>query len=130
MRKLILMVAVFMAVGCATPPGQLKKSDLVWQKKKISAKYQEVYRRMKKGFRHCAVDTVQSDLYTDNKTGHLDVYLYGRPLIFGFIDIKFISETSTWIKIGVLNRYDTPFFREEGYYRKKWLRWASGDLSC
>jgi len=127
----LLILAVYFLSGCATPPGQLKESDLVWQEKTIAANYQEVYRNIKEGFRTCAGVVIESDLYTDKKTGHFDVYLArGSDWVFGLIDLKSITEASTWVKVGVQNSYDSPAFAETGLNRKLWLRWASGDLTC
>ena len=134
MRYLILLLTTTLVfLGCATPPGQLKESDLIWQEKTIPANYQEVYRRVNNGFRRCGVGVPEGNLFTDNKTGHFDVYIPqglglggGSSWVLGLIDIKSISSNSAKIKAGVLNRYEN----QQGAQGKLWLRWASGDLTC
>ncbi len=129
---LIIVAAFYFLSGCATPPGQLKESDLVWQETTIAANYQEVYRNVKEGFRLCGAGVPEGDLYTDNKTAHLDVYLPqtipgGRSdWVMGLIDIKSTDEFLTSIKAGQVARMGLKHSSQAGL----WIRWASGDLAC
>jgi len=141
MRNLILIVAVALMFGCATPPGQLKESDFVWQEKTVAANYQEVYRNVNNGFRKCALGVPQGSLYTDIKKGHFDVFHSGglvkmRPEMtrtIGQIEIISKGEKSSFVKAGA-NTYDAAsiwtYIGTVPKYTEKWLRWASGDLTC
>lgn len=122
-------------IGCATPAGKIPESDFVWQEKIIEANYQEVYRRIVSGFRTCGDVIAEGNLYTDIKEGHFDIYLRGTfggrsDFILGVIHLKPNDKGNTIVKVGVQTIYDRPLFGRHGKYRKLWLKFAEGDLSC
>lgn len=132
MRTYILLLAVVFS-GCAfTPPGALKTSDLITEHKVVKAGYQTVYKRVRDGFRTCGERYVESELYTDLKEGQIDVFSHNAPIAItlGLITIKQITKDSTRVTVSANKAFDSPFFHEEGFQRKQWLRWATGDRSC
>ena len=132
----LAIAAFYFLSGCATPPGQLKESDLVWQERTIAANYQEVYRNVKDGFKTCGPNSIDSELYTDIRKGHFDIYHSTLAVpksmsrTVGLIDITPKGDSNSLIKVGV-NTYDENFpFVTKGVLHKRWLRWAEGDLVC
>jgi hypothetical protein len=137
-KKIVLTIfsLIFIAlIGCATPAGKISKSDFVWQEKVIEANYQEVYNRIVNGFRTCGDLIAEGNLYTDAQKGHFDIYLRdplgGRSdWVIGIINLKPDNKGNTIVKVGVQTIYNGPLFGEHGKYRRLWLRFAEGDLSC
>ena len=138
MKKTVLIIfsLIFIAmIVCATPAGKISESDFVWQEKVIEANYQEVYSRIANGFRTCGDLIAEGNLSTDTKEGHFDIYsgdaLGGRSnWVLGKIYLKPDNKGNTIVKVGVQTIYDGPLFGEHGKYRRLWLRFAEGDLSC
>jgi hypothetical protein len=121
--------------GCATPAGKISKSDFVWQKKVVEADYQEVYKRIVNGFRTCGDLIAEGNLNTNTQKGHFSIYprdeLGGRSdWVLGIINLKPDNKGNTIVRVGVQIIYDGPLFGEHGKYRRLWLRFAQGDLSC
>lgn len=137
MKKLIVAYSfcILITLGCATPVGKIPESDFVWEDRIIKLNYQEVYRNIANGFRTCKPGIAEGNLYTDIKEGHLDVYLvdvFGgkHPGVLGIIRVKEDNNGNTIVRVGVQRIYDNPVFGARGIYRKKWLEFAEGDLSC
>lgn len=131
----ISMLILITMVSCATPVGKIPESDFAWQEKVIEENYQEVYRRILNGFRKCKPGIAEGNLYTDIKEGHFDVYLidvFGgkHSGVLGVIDLKSDDKANTIVRVGVQAIYDRPLFGGHGRYRKLWLKFAEGDLSC
>jgi len=129
MRRIILIVvlSLFFA-GCATPIGQLKKSDLHWKEGVVAARYDEVYLRLSDGFRKWGGAVVEGTLYADKKAGHFDIYmkniLGGRSNIgAATIDITQIADGNTKVIIGSI------FGKNERWNGVWWIRFAQGDFS-
>ena len=136
---LIIFSLIFITMtGCATPAGKIPESDFVWQEKIIEANYQEVYRRIVNGFRTCkdvVAEVAEGNLYTDIKEGHFDIYLWnvlgGRSdWVLGIIYLKPDDKGNTIVRVGVQTIYDRPLLGGHGKYRRLWLKFAEGDLSC
>lgn len=132
-RSMIVVIAFL--TGCATPIGQMAETDFNWSDETVSAGYQEVYRRLVNGFRSCSGDGLPAvpigNLYTDNRTAHIDVYLgsmYGGqtqwPL--GMIDLQAISDAKTQVRVGGHKTPESATFRPGAYRRQQWLDWAAG----
>ena len=128
--KSFLLLIVLLCIGCAWKPGQIPDSDFHWQENIITADYQEVYRRITQGFRTCDDHIAEGNIFTDTKSGYLDIY---APNIFqeksawvvGRIEIK-ANNDNTIVRIGVQSKYDWGW--QQGKRHSVWLKYAEGHL--
>lgn len=128
-----LLLSVLLA-GCATPStvDGLRKDPAGREQFEISKDYQAVYRAIVEQARRChqgnlitAQMQVQSDLYTDTKSGHVAVQLVSvwGPDVFAASDIASIGENRTRVATyyAVSSWKSFPALVE---------RWVNGSTSC
>lgn len=135
MSRAALVGSVVLLSACATPIGQMTEDDFNWSEETVHAGYQEVYRRITNGLRSCDGDGIPAvpigNLYTDNRTAHIDVFLgsmYGghTRLPLGMIQIKALSEGATQVRVAGHKTPESAKFRPGAYRRQQWLDWAAG----
>ncbi len=130
------MIPLLVGLGCSGQLVPMKQSDLVWQDLILVGSVETVYQNIQQGFRLCNAGVPVGRFSPDGKNGHLDVYLPqkfgGSPssTIVGVIDLKQTTSDATKIKIGVFEYYDYRARGGEGAHRKRWSRWATGNLAC
>lgn len=137
MKIFLVLCLLILLSGCATPVGKIPEFDFVWQEKIIEVNYQEVYRRIVKGFQSCGdIGIAEGHLYTDIKRGNFVVYenaaFGGRgDYVLGTISIMPYKEEKAIIKVGVRTLPESGgLFGRQGSYRKVWLKFADGDFNC
>lgn len=124
------LLITLMLFGCATPPGKLRDSDYVWQEKRIQAPYQEVYKRLVLGFRSDDYGDPDAHLFPDSKEGLFDVYLKSykgslNPWVVGIIKLKADTDNTTVMRAGT--NEGNIYFRNTGWLRERWLKYADGE---
>jgi len=128
-RILLITIAGLLLAGCATPIGQWKKSDLYWNEKIITARYDEAYARLLDGFRKDDDYAWEGTLYAEKKTGHFDIYVrnvlnLGKSSVgLATIDIIQLEDGNTKVLIGCRNS------RWADWCGKRWIKFAEGDYS-
>jgi hypothetical protein len=139
MKLLLIALTVLVLGSCATPPGQIQDSDLLWEEKTVPIGYEQVYRNIVNGFRTCGpespgmvnvsqIGVPECVTYPESKEISCDVYirqLYGgrSDWIIGFIRIKDFREHGTTVRVGV-----KPVFKNQT--DDIWLQFAEGKYTC
>lgn len=110
MKRVLAYLAIILLCGCTTPAGKLTKDDFVWKKIDMPGiSYAESYRRMLNGFRTAGAPIAEANLYPDNKTGFMDLYLKGlgggrSDWVVGRVEIVSMGEGSI-VSVGYNNCY-------------------------
>ncbi len=128
MKKALLAVVVAVVLGgCATPPGQLEDSDLVWTDITLNSDISTVINNLKMGFRQCGRDFGQPEYIENKNSAYVDVYvsnLFGgkSPWTLGKIEVSQHND-QTHVRSGIQNRYS----KKTG---DVWNKWVQGNLTC
>lgn len=138
MRKFVFLF-LFFALSCATPPGKLTDSDFSWDEATIDAPYQEVYRRIVKGFMICPPQDLyflERDLYTDISQGQFWVFSAGGfpgvhrgPFVIGKIFVDSLGPSTSKVRAGARGFFSEYPARSGNLVTSRWLKMALGDFS-
>ena len=136
MIRAVVCIPLLIGLGCSGKLVPLKETDLVWQDMILVGTVEQVFQNIQNGFRLCNAGVPVGRFSREGKTGHLDIYqpqkFGGGPgtRILGVIDLEQKTSDATAIKFGVFEYYDYRLRGGEGVHRKRWSRWAAGNLAC
>lgn len=131
----------FFCCSCAsiTSLQTLKEDDFSWEEKTVTAGYQEVYRRLIKGFRNCDSENIyvsEANLYTDIREAEFIIYSNvgphgGKtrgPFVIGKILLKSVDDSNTKVSAAVVHFWVKS--RNVNLKRTTdWIKMADGDYS-
>lgn len=136
MKKMMIVLLAGLLAGCATGSPQQLRNELAADRRysfELDANYQQVYRRLVDVMR-CrytgnmisASMLVNSDLYTDTKTGTISVGMYGGlgAVIYEVIDLRALDNGGT----GVVAIFPRGPVEKMGQQVKAWA--DGSDTQC
>jgi len=142
MRARPFAVIAFTAIlltGCAaTPGGQVRNEEFVFEERALPFDYQTAYRNLRNGFQKCGAQyrVADADLEATAHVARFGVYLKaangGRTdYMLGVISVKQVDADSSAMLVGVQASYDNAVFGHRGNIRKTWFALANGSYtSC
>lgn len=142
-RRYSYLILLLMLSGCPTPPGQLRQTDYIWREETVMAPPKIVYQRLSFGFENCGPETGGPFIVTHVGTPRCveqsdagsvlcDVYVGSETngFVLGQILVTALDEHSSWVRVGVVTRYDEPVIGRPGQTRRIWMRFAHGADAC
>ena len=133
------LAAVCLLMGCAaTPGGQVRNEEFVFEERALPFDYQTAYRNLRDGFQKCGAQYRVADagLEATAHVARFDVYLKaingGRiDYMLGAISVKQVDADSSVMLVGVQASYDNAVFGQRGNIRRTWFALANGNhMSC
>ena len=137
-RIIVMMMAVIMMGGCATPPGEYKADDFVWKEITVNSNYEKVYSGYVEAGRKCngMWDLgLKGYIFNESKRGYLDVFMpssifvgMGSTYVEGKVDFRMENEKTTKVNIGLLKGYTNP--QDSTGHRRHLELYANNVIRC
>lgn len=127
MKKIFLLIMIFIFIACATPAGKFTKDDCNWETRTLNISKDKAYDNLIQGFRICGqkigiekCHNYKCDIYLHSGFGSQSLW------VLGFVNIE-----ETKISVGINKKYDEPVFGEKGKIRKVLFELVNGNYtSC
>ena len=137
MKRAIVLIVLLLA-ACATPPGQVKESELVFEEKTLKKNYQLVYKNFLSGFEMCASESIfipdpigfpECAANLDSRDVQCVIYhtqIFGprADRVLGRFRITGTADGLTTVRGG----YSPKYAKKESL--AFWMRFAEGNYQC